>query len=186
MLHSGVALPWVGRVEEENLRQVVSRVCAYNSPAFVDFVPRNCTNREWDTQRAEIHRCPLVMSDCGRLCTNGMCQTAVERLSGMAVAILGDSMARQAFFSLVATLRDQNHLLDVHSWSSWRYARFATDAAFTDGLEELSEFPKASGNWSGPSSKRREKRIPIRCCAEEWHSLRWSVAKEEDICGLCE
>lgn len=47
----------------------------------------------------------------------------------------------------------------MNPWSSGRYAQFANGANFSDGLEELSEFPAASGKLSGivgaAASRRR-------------------------------
>ena len=61
-------------------------------------------------------------------------------------------MARQAFFSLVATIRNQSHVLDANSWASWRYSRiFTTQNHYADMLEEQT----SATNWSEPTHNTR-------------------------------
>ena len=93
--------------------------------------------------RSLLQQCPIVLSHSSTLLLHGKGEAEAEQVvegtrqrklvtalatapTANSLAIVGDSMARQAFMALVARLRDQDHALDYNVHHALRLTLFVT------------------------------------------------------------
>lgn len=91
----------------------------------------------WAEQSAELAACPIVLAQ--RAASSTLHCDPFRRawsrvLGGRRIALMGDSMARQSFYSLVGQLRGQSAIVDYEGWSHATYQRVEEDGWVRDGL----------------------------------------------------
>lgn len=119
-------------------------LCAWDVPPTVSFRPNvTCTTSSCMAERELIRTCPLILSHRSRIAATatasereaaGRQRRLVGSLKGQTIAVVGDSMARQAFITLVARLRGLDWVIDPNTHFGIVYQLFlAADAAAVDG-----------------------------------------------------
>jgi len=91
------------------------------------FSPAHCNGSRvtrCERHRQELSACPVPQSTRQQLHrAHHRQRDLVAALAGQRVAIVGDSMARQAFFALVARLRGSKHVVDLNTWRPMAYSQ---------------------------------------------------------------
>lgn len=118
-------------------------LCAWPQLQHVSFSPRECSNTSarCAADRAAIRDCPLYLGYGSHLQQKqDMQQLLIAALSGSSIAIVGDSMARQAFVVLVARMRGLDWSLDFNVHQDVQYFSFH-NASMVVGALDLAHLP---------------------------------------------
>ena len=157
-------------------------------PAAVAFVPPQCSTADdprCAADRAAISECPAYSHVKTEL-HDSVQQRWAAALAGRTIAVVGDSMARQAYFTLIARLRGFDHVVDFNTWSNMQFRQWSSwDAgrARTVASDHLSvqstatHDPKAAaaaGGAHGGQSPFRADFFFAPC----WHNLKKAAADE--------